>query len=157
MIPEWVNDTVHPANTPEYYRARKDFYKTFWLVNCPHDFTDKKFCATCGNEYLSLEFTICRTQKDGLGWHCSDCRRRSQILMKYRMIVDDPYNLGQCEVCEDEIATEIDHDHACCSGKFTCGKCVRGFVCHRCNLIMRDGKDDTNLMKRAIIYLENHG
>jgi DNA-binding CsgD family transcriptional regulator len=28
----------------------------------------------------------------------------------------------------------IDHDHACCPGRRTCGKCIRGLLCTACNL-----------------------
>ncbi len=28
---------------------------------------------------------------------------------------------------------QIDHDHQCCDGYFSCGKCVRGALCHKHN------------------------
>ena len=30
-------------------------------------------------------------------------------------------------------AKVIDHDHVCCPGKKTCGKCIRGLLCVTCN------------------------
>lgn len=40
-----------------------------------------------------------------------------------------------CELCGDkpERTLHVDHDHNCCSGQRTCGKCVRGIICNRCN------------------------
>lgn len=32
-------------------------------------------------------------------------------------------------------ATDLDHDHACCPGRRSCGKCVRGILCTTCNLL----------------------
>lgn len=27
----------------------------------------------------------------------------------------------------------VDHDHGCCSGRRSCGKCIRGLLCFNCN------------------------
>lgn len=27
----------------------------------------------------------------------------------------------------------VDHDHDCCSGDYSCGRCIRGLLCHWCN------------------------
>ena len=40
-----------------------------------------------------------------------------------------------CQICNDvtDINLHVDHDHKCCVHG-SCGKCVRGVVCNRCNL-----------------------
>lgn len=42
----------------------------------------------------------------------------------------------QCDLCGKprEKRFAIDHDHACCPGATSCGKCVRGLLCMGCNL-----------------------
>lgn len=39
---------------------------------------------------------------------------------------------GACWVC-GEIGSDIDHDHGCCPGKYSCGDCVRAWLCAKCN------------------------
>lgn len=48
----------------------------------------------------------------------------------------------------------VDHDHACCPGQGSCGRCVRGLLCSSCNLLLGHAGDDSEILRRAIEYLE---
>lgn len=49
----------------------------------------------------------------------------------------------------------IDHDHECCPGdRHCCGQCVRGLLCHHCNLMLGNAHDNPEVLRRAIEYLE---
>lgn len=52
-----------------------------------------------------------------------------------------------CEICGDKPnnSLHVDHDHNCCNGQITCGKCVRGIICNRCNKAV--DKYETGLMR----------
>jgi len=44
---------------------------------------------------------------------------------------------GVCKMCS--LPTNklcVDHDHNCCPGKASCGKCIRGILCHTCNIAL---------------------
>ena len=49
----------------------------------------------------------------------------------------------------------IDHDHSCCPGKKSCGECVRGLLCSRCNPMLGMARDDKEILRSAVDYLEN--
>lgn len=47
----------------------------------------------------------------------------------------------------------IDHDHKCCPGSQSCGKCIRGILCSNCNIGLGRFNDDTKTLEAAIQYL----
>ena len=64
---------------------------------------------------------------------------------------------GVCAICEgindDGRALHIDHDHSCCPGRQSCGKCIRGLLCSRCNTALGNLRDDPLLLEKALKYL----
>ena len=61
---------------------------------------------------------------------------------------------GACALCRTELGDvyHVDHDHSCCPGKKTCGKCVRGVLCRKCNLGLGQFNDDPDLLAAAAAY-----
>ena len=49
---------------------------------------------------------------------------------------------------------QVDHDHSCCAGRKSCGKCIRGLLCVRCNTALGLLRDSIKVLERALIYLK---
>lgn len=62
----------------------------------------------------------------------------------------------RCAACRDPLGPRwhIDHDHACCLGPTTCGRCVRSILCRRCNQALGMVSDDVVILRQLIAYLE---
>lgn len=115
-------------------------------------------CAACGGPFDKLR----RGPKPK---YCSlDCKNRSDNPKKRlaRKGIssdrhDDLMRLqdGRCAVCRRlfEATPHIDHDHSCCSGQSSCGKCVRGLLCETCNRGLGFFGDDVTVLASAIEYL----
>lgn len=85
------------------------------------------------------------------------CRRLDTTVDEYYRMLEEQNN--HCAICEKEetrksrtngkiCALAIDHCHK--TGK------IRGLLCHCCNTAIGKFKDDIELMKKAISYLEKH-
>jgi hypothetical protein len=45
----------------------------------------------------------------------------------------------------------VDHDHSCCDGPRSCGRCVRALLCNNCNKnILGHVRDNVDALERAI-------
>lgn len=67
---------------------------------------------------------------------------------------------GACYLCGEPLDWDkprkihIDHDHACCRGRRSCGTCVRGLACGPCNTAIGLFGDDPDRMRRVADALE---
>ena len=50
----------------------------------------------------------------------------------------------------------VDHDHQCCPGKQSCGRCVRGLLCISCNGALGMVRDRSDILQAAVAYLAYH-
>lgn len=64
-----------------------------------------------------------------------------------------------CELCGEPFAENetpvVDHDHKCCDGKRSCGKCTRGLLHKRCNAAL-GMVEDAVFYAKARAYLERY-
>lgn len=65
---------------------------------------------------------------------------------------------GRCAVCGEapDGNLHVDHDHSCCPGRNSCGECVRGLLCGKCNKALGMFKDDPERLRSAASYLEEY-
>ena len=66
---------------------------------------------------------------------------------------------GLCALCKEPLDLEkrnppVDHDHKCCDGKKSCGKCIRGIVHQGCNVFLGFVEGHPNILEYVKEYLE---
>lgn len=64
---------------------------------------------------------------------------------------------GVCAICKQKDPIKrlsVDHDHSCCPGEKTCGKCNRGLLCSKCNKTLGMVSDDIKILQDMINYLQ---
>ena len=91
--------------------------------------------------------------------------RKTYLKQNYNLDIEDYERMSKdgCQICKEtsKVNYHVDHDHSCCSGPGSCGKCVRGILCPRCNMLVdryERGKlrlDNPRLSKIAK-YLERY-
>jgi hypothetical protein len=131
-----------------------------------------KQCGKCRrwlseiNFYARKEGSRGRTL-DGLSGDCKECLRehrgwwRAEAL--YNLSRNDAASMLQeqdysCAICLNEIyfgkGLNIDHDHRCCPDVGSCGECLRGLLCHGCNMGLGHLGDDPVRLRAAADYLD---
>lgn len=62
--------------------------------------------------------------------------REVYLKHKFNITLDEFNEMSKngCQICSQttELNFHVDHDHACCAFG-SCGKCIRGIVCNKCN------------------------
>jgi len=94
--------------------------------------------------YLKLDETYVR--ENG-----SRYNKEIHLRRKFNLEMKDYISMSKngCMICGDnpDVPLYIDHDHSCCDGRYkTCGQCIRGAVCSRCNMLI--GKYERNIIRK---------
>jgi hypothetical protein len=95
---------------------------------------------------------------------CAPLLGRTRTLKKYGLSLDDYHSLLEdqdftCKICKRKDVTfrkrlSVDHNHACCPGEGSCGKCIRGLLCHHCNAALGNVQDNIKTLQAMIEYLQ---
>ena len=134
-----------------------------------------KTCPKCKTAKPKSYFGPSNQTPDGLKYACRKCTNASNRewnlshpialkgwkLMKHGLTFERYsylYDLqgGVCASCGRDPEgkwLEVDHDHGCCPGKFSCGECVRGLLCGRCNRASGNVHDDPDALEALAAYL----
>lgn len=127
-------------------------------MRCKQYLDESKFPERKGGRYKTKIYKS-RT-------YCIDCEKYMGHLDVYRkyggMTPEDYLDLevkqnGVCKICKKDNNGKrlmVDHDHNCCPGANTCGKCTRGLLCTNCNMFLGNAKDNIETLKAAIKYLQ---
>lgn len=130
----------------------------------PRKYVDGKMnCRSCNKYFFSESFTL----RKGNNARCNECTiiHQHNITIKKHGITYDTYTEmlnaqgGVCKICGSEEKSHrsrlcIDHDHACCPGYNSCGKCIRGIICSNCNMSLGNAKDNIDILQKMIDYLK---
>lgn len=136
----------------------------------------KKRCGKCHRLKAAHCFYRGPSKLGGLRSYCKKCDgkvnrayrghyRQWSLKKLYGMSLADYDALyhkqgGRCAVCSRRPqpggALQVDHDHKCCDGTKSCGRCIRGLLCIKCNVGLGALLDNIRLMWRAIAYLKGY-
>lgn len=105
----------------------------------------------CANAFCNKKFTVTRQVSPNRQIFCSrECNRKEEVFRKYQLTSRKYKSLlqkqkGLCLGCDqpptEEQRLAVDHDHSCCSGPYSCGKCIRGLMHLECNFVEGMFKD----------------
>ena len=141
------------------------------------DVDGNKRCTRCKEWKPEQAFASSSGKGDGLQSQCRACKseqyRLNAVAVRDKMreqrfgisrsefdaLFESQGNL--CAICRaDDPGTNfwaVDHDHACCPGSDrTCGKCIRGILCSRCNHALGHARDSVEILSSMITYLGNY-
>lgn len=146
------------------YRTCKDckvekLIDNFALVGKRH--YRRSRCAECYKIYNATKKRKNYTLEKNREW---------MLKRNYNMTLEDYNSLLEqqnyaCAICGFEetktykngtvASLAVDHDHECCPGSTSCGDCVRGLLCYRCNTMIGFAYDNATILEMAGKYLRN--
>lgn len=126
------------------------------------DSKGNKRCVKCSEWKPLAEYFKNSSTGDGYFAQCKKCLYARRSLRKYGIEKKDLVAMqgGRCAICKSEDIQgsrgHVDHDHSCCPGTTTCGECVRGVLCVRCNHGLGHFYDRPEVLRAAAEYIDKY-
>lgn len=134
-------------------------------------------CNTCQEDRREDQFykgqpyswcKVCRANRDRTGQksvqRTREAHRNANLKRMYNIdsAVFDVFMAeqgGVCASCKEPPAEGkylcVDHDHSCCPGTGSCGRCIRGLLCNGCNAALGHVNDSIPKLESLIRYLRS--
>ncbi|MGW0186850.1 endonuclease domain-containing protein [Streptomyces sp. NPDC003362] len=101
-----------------------------------------KKCHGCGVLRPVGDYSVRAASADGRQNRCINCAINRKLAKysinrtQYEMLLEAQG--GGCAICGTRQCSSgnrlaVDHDHSCCPGERSCGRCIRGLLCQNCN------------------------
>lgn len=127
----------------------------------------KACCVSSGKSWYKANKDLVNQRRSDQ-WHSlpeeeRKARARATHIKAHGITVEDYDQMveeqdGRCAICRelppDGEVLQIDHDHSCCPGSTSCGKCVRKLLCSACNRGIGCFRDKVALLMKAVEYLD---
>jgi hypothetical protein len=125
------------------------------------NFTD--FSKSLKKGFQSYCKLCCKQHKQKWITENRDKTKVNALWTKYRLRKDQFDDLLQsqnnkCAICNNTFneTPNVDHDHSCCKNYRSCGNCVRGLLCSRCNEFLGKYEANFHLIDKINQYISNH-
>lgn len=118
-------------------------------------------CSNCKEVKPLGEFYANSARLDGRESACASCAMGRVRQKKYGLSGSEyaarvEAQGGLCAIAGClRTATDIDHDHRCCPGEISCGKCVRSILCGPCNRLLGCVFEDLAHIEGLRTYVEH--
>ena len=146
-------------NSNEFYTntSRKDGLGTY-CINCQNEYSRKRYASPekYKQRKMSQNENKIKRKISSRKWYLKSTYNLT-IEQYNKMLIDQS---GRCDICETQITHDryfdVDHNHNCCNGYKSCGKCVRGLICFNCNSILGHSKENINILEKTISYIKKY-
>lgn len=173
-IPKYNKKTNKLLNPSVYNKRQYCSYTCNGNAKAVLNDQDQKLCQTC-NVYKNLDqyYFVKRNESRRLA-NCIECialktliKRKEQrvetLIKRYNLSLDEYESIlkrqnYKCAICRKSNGNKtkehlfVDHNHNCCPGRFSCGRCVRGLLCDKCNRGGGFFNDDPTLLLAAATF-----